>query len=71
MVTKGPAGLILWIARATTSLPVPVSPSSSAGQRHFPSFSIRCSTWRVRGDCPTRTCRFRPYWQASGYAFLM
>ena len=36
MVTNGPVRLILWMARATTSLPVPVSPSSSAGQRQFP-----------------------------------
>ncbi len=56
-VTNGPEAFTLCIARATTSLPVPVSPSSSAGQRHLPSFSIKRITWRVRGDCPTRMWR--------------
>jgi hypothetical protein len=48
-VTNGSFGaFLLWIARATTSFPVPVSPSTSAGQRPFARRSIFSKTSLVR-----------------------
>ena len=65
-------GLASCTARATTSLPVPVSPSSSAGQRPRPSFSIKRITWRIRVDCPIRTCwRGGSVWQSIVSIFLV
>src|ERR1700683_4263279 len=42
------------MARATTSLPVPLSPNSKTGARECPSFSMSRRIWQICGDCPTR-----------------
>src|SRR5579862_3123776 len=41
------------MARATTSLPVPLSPSSRTGAREWPSFSMRRRTSQICRERPT------------------
>jgi hypothetical protein len=42
------------MARATTSLPVPLSPSSNTGDRERLSLSMCRRIWQIGGDPPTR-----------------
>ena len=47
--TQGPARpLASWIAWATSSLPVPVSPRIRTVEPSGPTCSIRSKTWRIR-----------------------
>ena len=54
-VTKGRErrGLDAWIARATSSLPVPVSPTTSTGELAAPTSSMRARRSRIAGLSPT------------------
>ena len=60
-VTKGaPArGECVWMARATSSLPVPLSPSTRIVEREGPARRTRSKTLRIASDLPT--IRPRPY----------
>ena len=51
MATKGPParGLEVWISRATTSLPVPVSPRMRTLASVSATWSMRSSTRRMAG----------------------
>ena len=53
--TNGPLARALawWIARATSSLPVPLSPVSSTVVSVGATFAARCSTSRSAGARPT------------------
>ena len=54
MGTNRPRGLASWMARATTSLPVPLSPSSSTGSRLRDALPISLRIEAICGDTPTR-----------------
>ena len=57
MGTNWPRGLALWMARATTSLPVPLSPSSRTGRRLLEAFSMSRRTAPICADVPTSEWR--------------
>src|SRR5512133_1609323 len=56
MGTNSPRGLALWMARATTSLPVPLSPKSMTGRWLAAALSISRRMPAISGDFPTRPC---------------
>jgi hypothetical protein len=47
-------GPCMWIARATSSLPVPLSPRIMTGRSVAATFSMRLNTAWMPGDRPTR-----------------
>ena len=63
MVTSGLSrrGLPAWMARATTSLPVPLGPRTSTVASVGATFSIRAAILRIAGLEPTR--RWRGSWR--------
>ena len=49
-----PRWLQAWMARATSSLPVPDSPCTSTGAMLRATLAMRCLTARMAADSPTR-----------------
>ncbi len=47
-------GEAAWIARATTSLPVPDSPVTSTVESDWATFCTSSSTWRMAGEAPRK-----------------
>ncbi len=61
MVTNGwsARGPAAWIARATSSLPVPVSPEINTAAEASATWAMLARSWRIGALCPSSGCAAR------------